>query len=56
MNTFFSMLNQINLIFLQMTTDLSHQPGLQPMKQPVVTGIIPFGKQVFNKMILYPAK
>jgi hypothetical protein len=56
MTTFFSILQQVNKIFLQMTANVSHQPGLQPVKQPVVTGMVPFGKQGNNKMILYPAK
>jgi hypothetical protein len=32
------------MIFLQMTATLSHQPGLQPVKQPVVMGMVPYNK------------
>lgn len=56
MTTFFSVLQQMNMFFLKMTADLSHQPGLQLVKQPVVTGMAPFGKRGINKMILHPAK
>lgn len=53
MTTFFSILKQANMIFLQMMVGLSNQYGLQP----VVTGmVVPFGKQGINKMILHPAK
>ncbi len=42
MGTLFSVIRLVHMQILQLAVLLGYQPGLQPVKQPVITGIVPF--------------
>jgi hypothetical protein len=49
MGTLFSVIRLVHMQILQLAVESGYRPGLQPVKQPVNTGIVPFHKRYKTK-------
>jgi hypothetical protein len=45
MSTFLSAIQHLNAVVLQITAVLNVKPALQPVKLPVIKGMVPYNKQ-----------